>query len=568
MISDELREKFASLLHHYVSGLKINGAKATGHVPWREDIHPSFSADLERGVWYDHAQQEGGGVKEFRERMQTNGSERQSKIVATYNYRDENGNLLFQSVRYEPKDFRQRRPDGHDGWLYTLNGVRRILYRLPEILKAETLYIVEGEKDVDRLWSLGIPATTNPQGAGKWREEYNHSLAGKRVVIVPDNDEIGEQHTRQVARSLLPVAASVKIVRLPDLPPKGDVSDWLNAGHSKNELTEIVEATPISKPEDLNVEQSSRNSLVLTKLSDVTPQPVRWLWRGYIPLGKVTIIDGDPGLGKSLISLDIAACISKQRPLPDGTLADLDEPTGTVILSVEDDLADTLRPRLDVADADVERIVHLTAIHEENGERIPTLADLDAIRTAIKTVKAKLVIIDPLMAYLPGDANSHKDQDIRRNLAPLAKLAAETGVAVMVVRHLNKSEGKNPLYRGGGSIGIIGAARSGLIVAKDSEDENRRILAVSKSNLAERAFVEERRRPKVIPHLQDERSLVQLVFAVLIRVSDRWNKKSFSALEQQQIRHLRRRRKLDEQDVSSADPQPEPLFRRSAASAA
>lgn len=225
----------------------------------------------------------------------------------------------------------------------------------------------------------------------------------------------------------------------------------------------------------------------LTRLSDVNARRVDWLWRGRIPLGKVTVVDGDPGLGKSLLSLDLASRVSPLRTMPDGTKGNLDGPAGVVLLSAEDDPADTIRPRLEAAGADVSRIVILSGLRDGDTLRLPTLADLEAIKQAITAVDAKLVIIDPLMAYLPGKIDSHRDQDIRRSLAPLAALAAETGVAVLVIRHLNKAEGKNALYRGGGSIGIIGAARSGLLVAKDPEDEDRRILAVTKANLAQTA---------------------------------------------------------------------------------
>ena len=128
----------------------------------------------------------------------------------------------------------------------------------------------------------------------------------------------------------------------------------------------------------------------------------------------------------------------------------------------------------------------LTSIRESEGERLPTLADLAEIETAIHAIGAKLVIIDPLMAYLDSGTNAHRDQDVRRLLAPLAALAERTGVAIVVIRHLNKALGGDPLYRGGGSIGIIGAARSGLLVAKDPDDPSglRRILASSKCNLA------------------------------------------------------------------------------------
>lgn len=176
-------------------------------------------------------------------------------IVATYDYRDEAGLLLFQVVRYDApkKDFRHRRPDGHGGWVWKLkDDTRRVLYRLPDMLNADTVHIAEGEKDVDRLWALGIVSTTNAGGAEqtegkktKWRDEYNQCLADKHVVILPDNDDAEERHGLAVARALLPVAASVKVVRLPGLPPKGDVSDWLRQGHDKAELLALVDETPL-----------------------------------------------------------------------------------------------------------------------------------------------------------------------------------------------------------------------------------------------------------------------------------------------------------------------------------
>ncbi|MBI4491368.1 MAG: AAA family ATPase [Chloroflexi bacterium] len=237
---------------------------------------------------------------------------------------------------------------------------------------------------------------------------------------------------------------------------------------------------------------------VVVSLADVQSERVSWLWPGRVPLGKLTILDGDPGLGKSAITTDLAARVSTGGAMPDGTRSDLDGPAGVVLLSAEDGLADTIRPRLDAAGADVSRIVALTAVPRldlnpdpEQPPRVrldlPTIADLSAIREAIARVDARLVIVDPLMAYLPSGSNSYRDQDVRRVLAPLAVLAAELDVAVVVIRHLNKMAGGNPLYRGGGSIGIIGAARSGLLVAPDPDqpDGARRILASTKSNLSE-----------------------------------------------------------------------------------
>jgi RecA-family ATPase len=480
---------YYSLFVRYIRGLTEHGQELRGLCPFHDDHNPSFTANRENGLWKCFGCEAAGNATHFAERVgetsASNGKQQHRKIVATYPYQDEAGALLYEVVRYSPKAFSQRRPDGNGGWIYNLAGTRRVLYRLPELLRAETIYVVEGERDADRLRSLGLTATTCPGGAGKWRSEYSETLRGKHVIVLPDNDQVGEEHAQAVARSLLAVAASVKIVRLPGLPAKGDVSDWLDAGHSADELLSLVKATP-----ELRAEKKAQSDHpVLTRLSDVKPEKVRWLWPGRIPLGKVTVLDGDPGLGKSLISIDLTARVTTAREMPGGTASDLTARAGVVLLSAEDDLADTIRPRLDAAGADCSRIVALTGVREAQGQRLPDLADLEAIQQAIHAVNAKLVIVDPLMAYLPSQTDSHRDQDVRRNLAPLAALAAETGVAVLVIRHLNKGGGKNPLYRGGGSIGIIGAARSGLLVAADPEDETgeRRVLVPTKSNLARAA---------------------------------------------------------------------------------
>jgi len=155
----------------------------------------------------------------------------QKKDMKTYNYEDRDGKVLFQAVRLYPKDFRQRRPDGNGGWIWNLQGIKPVLYKLPEILKAirenKTIYIVEGEKDVDKLFSIGLMATCNPMGAGKWRDHYNEIFVGAKVVIIPDNDTLGRDHALNVAENLYERAANIKILELPGLPKKGDISDWL-----------------------------------------------------------------------------------------------------------------------------------------------------------------------------------------------------------------------------------------------------------------------------------------------------------------------------------------------------
>ena len=159
------------------------------------------------------------------------------KIVQTYDYKDETGQLLYEVVRYEPKDFRQRRPDGSGGWIWNLQGVRRVLYRLQELLQAspeEWIFIVEGEKDVDRLYDAGLVATTCAMGAVKWGDDYSEFLNDRsKVAIIPDNDDAGRRHAKKVAESLADAGVKTRIIELLGVPEKGDVSDWLNAGGRK-----------------------------------------------------------------------------------------------------------------------------------------------------------------------------------------------------------------------------------------------------------------------------------------------------------------------------------------------
>ena len=173
------------------------------------------------------------------------------RIVATYDYRDERGKLRFQVCRMEPKEFRQRKPGGNGGWTWTTKGIRKVLYGLPELLAADPLqpvFVVEGEKDVDRLRSTGLVATCNPGGAGKWKPAYGEALRGRHVVVIADNDDAGRKHAADVARGLRGIAASVRVVDLPNVPPKGDVSDWLGTDGTAGDLLTLVEGLPLWEP--------------------------------------------------------------------------------------------------------------------------------------------------------------------------------------------------------------------------------------------------------------------------------------------------------------------------------
>jgi hypothetical protein len=186
--------------------------------------------------------------------------ERKRKVIAAYDYKDASGKLLFQVCRTADKRFFQRRPDGRGGWVNGLGDVKPVLYRLPEVLKAvqrgETVFIPEGEKDVDNLARLGLAATTAPMGAGKWRDYYSEHLKGAKAVILPDNDEPGRKHAQQAAKSLYGKAASVKVLELPGLPEKGDISDWLAAGGTREELLELAAEAPEWEPQKQGEEKS------------------------------------------------------------------------------------------------------------------------------------------------------------------------------------------------------------------------------------------------------------------------------------------------------------------------
>ncbi len=225
--------------------------------------------------------------------------------------------------------------------------------------------------------------------------------------------------------------------------------------------------------------------LEVRRLADVRAEPIQWLWPGRIPFGKITILEGDPGLGKSTLTVELAACVTTGRPLPNG--AEI-QPRGVLFLSYEDTAADTIKPRLLAAGGDDTRaqvIVGVVRSGEEVGfPEFPR--DADALEYQIIRHGAKLVVIDPLTAALSAQLDFYKDTDVRRALSRLARVAERTGAAVVLVRHLTKKGSGNAITAGAGSIGITGAARVVLVVSADATNPAHRILAVAKSNLAKK----------------------------------------------------------------------------------
>ena len=173
--------------------------------------------------------------------------EKQRKVVKLYQYKDpDTGVIIHETVRYEPKQFKQRRPDPSDPekHIYDLKGITPILYRIVDWRASKWVCVVGGEKDVDKLMAIGVPATTNPMGEGNWRKDYAPYFQGKNVVLIPDNDETGRTHVNTVALAIRAVAHAIKIVTLPDLPEHGDSSDWIATGGTRDQFLALVKSTP------------------------------------------------------------------------------------------------------------------------------------------------------------------------------------------------------------------------------------------------------------------------------------------------------------------------------------
>jgi hypothetical protein len=215
--------------------------------------------------------------------------------------------------------------------------------------------------------------------------------------------------------------------------------------------------------------------------SDVRPSSVEWLWRGYVPKGKLSILDGDPEVGKSLVTLDLAARLSRGGPLPDGQT--LSRPYVSLLLNGEDGSEDTVRPRAEAAGADLDRLVLAGAL---NG-RVPRFPeDMPVLEDLVVGLGVELVVIDPLMSFLPPGVAANLDQCVRQALTPLADLADRTRCGILLVRHLTKGGSDRAVYRGQGSVGIVAACRTGLLATARRDDPEGRVLSVSKSNAGRR----------------------------------------------------------------------------------
>jgi len=425
--------------------LKATNGKGMALCPFHNDTKPSLSVDLKTGhfhcfgcsakgsVFDFYMRKHGVGFKEAKEALATQAgllSEPQRKIVKTYNYTDESGNLLYQVVRYEPKGFAQRRPDGNGGWIWNLDGVRRVLYNLPEVIKAEVVFLTEGERDCENLRELGLVGTTNAMGAGKWRTEYNQHLKEKDVVILSDNDPEGKKHALDVAKSLIGVAKSVKLIDLPNLPEKGDISDW--TGNQKAEgkdnetirdsLLNIIGKTPEWQPpkEVALIDQ-------LLKWNDIAMLDVKteYLLEGLIPSGAITLLFGRGGIGKTWLALQISRTIAEG--LPFGNLQTIKTPVYYV--DFENPLA-VLKERIEK----IGKAQNLYIWHISNQISPPRLDSLEWIQ--YQELPPGLLIFDTLRASHLSDENDSRPIAV---IMGRLKELREKGFTILLLHHTPKS---------------------------------------------------------------------------------------------------------------------------------
>jgi putative DNA primase/helicase len=353
----------------------------------------------------------------------------------------------------------------------------------------DEIYWPEGEKDADTLIRIGLSAVTFggtgdglPSGCARY-------FAGRNVIVLADNDTAGRQHAEKKATLIAPVAAGVRVIHFAELPEKGDVSDWIAAGHSSDDLRQRAAAAAVWSPA---VAQGATNAPLMGRrlishcASDIEPERLVWIWGGRIARGKVMLMGGPPGLGKSQVTVNIAATVSigGQWPCNEGSAPEGD----VIILSAEDGIADTIVPRLIAAGANRDRIHIVAAATKPDGTGRKTFSlktDVDLLeRKAAEIGTVRLIIIDPISAYM-GGADGNGNVETREVLEPLAEMANRLGIAVVAVTHLNKggAGGQTALNRFAGSIAFVAAARSAYLIIEDPEDEHRRLFLEAKNNL-------------------------------------------------------------------------------------
>jgi len=404
------------------------------------------------------------------------------KPQGLYHYKNADGEWLYSRMRLNhPDKSKIIRPFYKVNGNYILgepkfNG-KKPLYQLPLVKDAETIYWVEGEKKVDALIELGLVATTSGSATSHDGADFD-PLMGKRIVIWADFDESGKAHADAVKNILEKLNCGVTLIDVDrlNLPVKGDVVDWLQTNPSAKK--EDVLALPI-----LPNELKTRHEVILLKASELKPKPINWIWDGWIAGGKFHLLGGVAGTGKTTISLALASSITIGGKFPDNTRS----PCGNVVIwTGEDDITDTLTPRLMAMGANLDKVHFVQGVISENGEQpFNPSTDLPILQQAIfKINDVKLLIIDPIVSVVTGD--SHKNAEVRKDLAPLIQMAESMGFAIIGITHFSKgTSGREPIERITGSLAFGAVARVVLVASKIKSDDGDdvRIFLRVKSNI-------------------------------------------------------------------------------------
>lgn len=411
------------------------------------------------------------------------------KAQALHTYRSADGSPSFYRIRLRnpatgAKWIRPMRPGpaGFELGEPVAPPSGKLLYRLADLVACPLarVWIVEGERCADALAEFGILATTSGGADSADAADWS-ALRGRSVVIWPDNDPAGRGYGERVASALTGIARDVRTIDVAalGLADKGDVVDWLQA--HPEATREDVEALACA-----GTAPQAPKPYIVRRLADVVPRPVRWLWPGRIACGKVTMIAGNPGLGKSQLTASLAGIVSTGGLWPvDRTRC---ERGSVVLLNAEDAADDTIRPRLDAAGADVSRCYILDAMRVDGADgperRMFSLReDAGRLRELLADIgDVRLVIVDPISAYLEG-VDSHRNAEVRSLLAPLADVAEGSGAAVVLVSHLSKGGGSEALLRVNGSLAFVAAARAAYMVARDPDNPDRRLFLPLKNNI-------------------------------------------------------------------------------------
>jgi hypothetical protein len=366
-------------------------------------------------------------------------SRNKTEIVAAYDYRDPRGELVFQIVRKRPKSFVQRRPDGNGGWIWGRGNTLDLPYRLPELLDASEIFIVEGEKDCDALAAIGLVATTNPAGATKWPESFGRYFYGRHAILIPDNDELGRAHVRDVARKLTDHAASIRVLELPDLPPKGDFSDWLAAGGTRDQLDELAAMAPEwqDKPDDIESDGRMPGLDIVWANNIQLDLDKPGLVDGLLSSTAMTVAYGESGAGKTFVVIDLACCIGAAM----FWRGHATEQGVVVYIATEAPKSVERRVWAWMRHHSVTRLplaIVRSSVNLLDGDTDTLLVDLAQIQAEQGHIA--LVVVDTLARAMIGNENSPEDLGAFVTACTRIREAAET--SVLIVHHCGKDQAR------------------------------------------------------------------------------------------------------------------------------